>query len=177
MVAIHTSLRAYPAIGIDVGGVIIDRVDDDADTSFFSKNYLKTSATPGCFEAIAAISRAFEGRVHILSKCGETVDGKTRKWLRVQEFYAATGVREGNVHFCRTRPEKGPIAEALELTHFIDDRLDVLEHMTTVNERILFLGGNPSNATEIDLPAWATRTEDWPDTLAAIERSLAPVEG
>jgi hypothetical protein len=39
-------------IGIDIGGVIIDRTNDKADTSFFGPNYLATTAVPAVFNAL-----------------------------------------------------------------------------------------------------------------------------
>ena len=34
-------------LGVDIGGVIIDRANDRTDTSFFGGNYLETTAVPG----------------------------------------------------------------------------------------------------------------------------------
>lgn len=42
-------------LGVDIGGVIINRVNDDTDTSFFGDNYLATTATPGVFWALAQL--------------------------------------------------------------------------------------------------------------------------
>ncbi len=126
-------------LGVDIGGVIIDRVrNDNSDTSFFSDNYLRTSAVRGAFQAIARIREHFDGQVYLVSKCGESVERKTRLWLVNMNFYGLTGLRETNVHFCRTRAGKAPICVRLGITHFVDDRLEVLSYLTMVKKKYLF---------------------------------------
>lgn len=47
-------------IGLDVGGVLIDRIKNDGtDTSFKSDNFLLTSAVPGAFEAAKLMTQAY----------------------------------------------------------------------------------------------------------------------
>jgi len=76
--------------------------------------------------------------VHLVSKCGEQTEARTRHWLAHHDFHARTGVRPEHVHFCRTRPAKAPIAADLGLTHFVDDKLEVLSYLTSVEHRFLF---------------------------------------
>ena len=127
-------------IGIDVGGVIIDRIKNDgADTSFIDGDFMRTTAVEGAFETIRMIVRRLGAEnVFIISKCGPAIQEKTLLWLTGQQFYKSTGFLAENIHFCLKRPEKGPIAAGLGLTHFIDDRADVLEFMTEVPIRYLF---------------------------------------
>jgi len=124
-------------LGVDVGGVIIDRQNDRADTSFFGPNYLQTTPVEGVFDCLhAAVSAGFT--VHIVSKCGQNTQRKTLEWLAHHRFYERTGVDPERVHFCRTRPQKAPICTAQGITHFVDDRLDVLEYLNDVGELYLF---------------------------------------
>jgi hypothetical protein len=126
-------------LGVDIGGVIIDRVNDDADTSFFSENYLRTTAVPDAFEVIRdLVEKRFRGRVHLVSKCGRKVEAKTLDWLGHHRFHELTGVPPANVHFCRERHEKAGICERVGITHFIDDRLEVLGYLTSVPSLFLF---------------------------------------
>lgn len=127
-------------LGIDIGGVIIDRVKNDGtDTSFFTDNYLKTSAMPGAFDAISSlVAGRFKGNVHLVSKCGKKVQEKTLRWLDHHSFHQLTWVPSGNVHFCLERHQKAGICEKLGITHFIDDRLEVLGYLTSVEHRFLF---------------------------------------
>lgn len=119
-----------PRIGIDVGGVIIDRFNDHSDTSFFSDNFLQSRAVPEAFDAIASIARLFgTDHVFIVSKCGAQIEEKTRAWFAHHFFYSRTGVHETHVRFCRRRADKSPICRELGINYFVDDRLEVLEPM------------------------------------------------
>lgn len=124
-------------LGVDVGGVIIDRQNDRADTSFFGPNYLQTSATEGVFETLHQLGK-LGFTVHVVSKCGQNTQRKTLEWLAYHNFYERTGVDPARVHFCRTRPAKAPICTAQAITHFVDDRLDVLEYLHDVGELFLY---------------------------------------
>jgi len=128
-------------IGIDIGGVIIDRErNDNSDTSLFGTNYLNAFAVPSALEAIAEINKKFfPNEAYIISKCGANIERKSREWLKHNGFYQMTGMTEDKVHFCRARSDKAPIAQKLGLTHFIDDKYEVLGYMKDiVKNRILF---------------------------------------
>jgi len=131
-------------IGIDIGGVIIDRArNDNSDTSLFGANYLNAHAVDGAMQVISKINKElFPNETYIISKCGANIERKSREWLKHNGFYEQTGMSEDKVHFCRQRADKAPIAQKLGLTHFIDDKLEVLGYMyDIVPHRILF---NPS---------------------------------
>jgi hypothetical protein len=118
------------ALGVDIGGVITDRVNDHTDTSFFGEDFLRTTAVPGAFAALATlVDEVFGDAVFVVSKCGPRVQQKSLAWLAHHRFYERTGVRADHVRFCRRRADKAAIAAELDLTHFVDDRLDVLEPM------------------------------------------------
>jgi len=128
-------------LGIDIGGVIMDKTNDKTDTSFFSDNFLKTTAVPQVFEVLAIlVGRRFGPNTHIVSKCGRKVQEKSLLWLAHHDFYRRTGIPESNVHFCKERSEKAPICQNLGITHFIDDKLEVLSYLTTVEHKYLFQG-------------------------------------
>ena len=67
-------------IGIDIGGVIIDRINDNTDTSFFGDNYLRTTLVPGALETIRRLlvfeNDDFLRTAHLISKCGQRVEEK-----------------------------------------------------------------------------------------------------
>ena len=126
-------------LGVDIGGVIIDRVNDGTDTSFFTDNYLRTTAVPGVFDALRQlVEKRFGDKVFLVSKCGQRVQDKTLQWLDHHRFYDLTGVERERVRFCRERHEKAGICEKLGITHFVDDRLEVLGNLTTVGTLYLF---------------------------------------
>jgi hypothetical protein len=158
-------------LGIDIGGVIIQPSDEDPHTSFFGGNFLATPAMPGVFEAIGRLAGSgFGEHVYLVSKCGEQTERHIRRWLDHHEFYARTGVCPEHVRFCRTRPAKAPIAEELGLTHFVDDRLEVLGYLTTVAHRYLFRPREAELRSYAGQLAGVHRVESWPE-LAAL---LAP---
>lgn len=127
-------------IGIDIGGVIIDRANDDEDTSLFGPNYLTARPVAGAIEALRMLNtEIFPGEVYIVSKCGEKIEMRSREWLKANQVHEKTGISESKLSFCRDRSEKAPIARKLGLTHFVDDRLEVLGYMRgIVAHRILF---------------------------------------
>ena len=126
-------------LGVDIGGVIIDRVNDGTDTSFFSDNYLRTGAVPGVFDALRElVEKRFGERVFLVSKCGRKMQEKTLRWLDHNRFYDLTGIGLDRVHFCRERYQKAGICEKLGITHFVDDRLEILGSLATVETRYLF---------------------------------------
>lgn len=58
-----------PALGVDIGGVLIRPARDSGDTSFFSAGYLETPMVEGALDAVAQLNReVFPGRVHLVSK-------------------------------------------------------------------------------------------------------------
>ncbi|OLE24567.1 MAG: hypothetical protein AUG44_18770 [Actinobacteria bacterium 13_1_20CM_3_71_11] len=87
-----------PALGIDIGRVIIDGpADSRRDTGFFHGDeaaMLATPEMPGAFDTIRRLVDRFDGRVWLVSKCGR-------------------------------RAEKRAHCVALGLTHFVDDHPDV----------------------------------------------------
>ena len=127
-------------LGVDVGGVLIDRIRaDGSDTSFFSDRFLETPAVVGAFDTLARLGRErFDQRICIVSKCGPRTEEKTRLWLAHHKLLDVLGLDSQALHFCRKRPDKAPICKRLGVTHFIDDRMEVLVHLTSVRHRILF---------------------------------------
>ncbi len=126
-------------LGVDIGGVIIDRINDGTDTSFFSENYLHTTEVPGVFEALRRlVAEKFGDKVFLVSKCGQRTSDKTLAWLEYHDFHRITGVGSDAVHFCRERHQKAPICQKLGITHFVDDRLEILGRLATVSTLYLF---------------------------------------
>lgn len=151
-----------PKIGIDVGGVIIDRVNDGTDTSFFSDNYLATTAIPGAFPGIAQLVRHFgAAQVFIVSTAGQTVADKTRHWLNHHDFYARTEMLPENVHFCRTRRDKLPRCQQLGITDMIDDRLEVLRYLVGQVPNLVLFQGHDHDAATADCPPYIHRVQSW----------------
>jgi hypothetical protein len=166
--------QSLPVLGIDIGRVIIGAAtaSGTADTSFLScsdEAALETPASEGAFEAISELTRAFAGRVWLVSKCGPRIQQLTRRWLRHQSFYERTGVREDRLRFCLKRPEKRDHCAAIGATHFVDDRLDVLKHLVGQVPRLFWFGHQPTTAVT---PEWAKPVRDWSEARVAILSQL-----
>jgi hypothetical protein len=134
-----------PRLGVDFGRVIQGGPDPSgnvADTAFLGvglEEAVESPPTPGAMEVMPRLVTRFGGRAWIISKCGESTERKTLAWLRHHDFYARTGLPEGNVRFCRRREDKAIHCAELGITHMIDDRLDVhraIRHL--VPNRYLF---------------------------------------
>ena len=171
MHTMHPTSSPSPAtLGIDIGRVIIGPVDDDgrADTSFLGstpEQAMKTPPAPGAFTGIATLCRAFEGAVWLVSKCGPGVQAKTRRWLAHWQFSETTGVAADHLRFCLKRPEKADHCRELGVTHFIDDRVDVLEHLRGLVPHLFLFGVDWKTRPA---PDWATVVPTWPEAVAAV---------
>jgi len=154
-------------LGIDIGRVIISPFDlSGDDTQFLNGSEavaMQTPPSPGAFEVIRELSEACAGNIWIVSKCGPKIEARSRRWLAHHDFYTRAGVDPRRLCFCRARKDKAEIALKLGLTHFIDDRVDVLGHLTgLVRHRYLF---GPQREP---IPAWAIAVPDWQHARAAV---------
>lgn len=126
-------------IGIDVGGVITGS-DDTEDTGLLTNNWRTASETEGAVDGITKLVEVFGSEnTFIVSKAGWKIRKRTKQWLKIIDFYNRTGMLESNVHFTFTRAEKADVAAELGLTHFIDDKAEVLSYViATVHNVFLF---------------------------------------
>lgn len=126
-------------------------------------------ALPDSIDVITKLVKACGGEGYIISKVTPIQEERAKKWLHNTDFYATTGIPVDHVHFCAERAEKAPIAQKLGLTHFIDDRPEVLAHMAgVVPYRILFQGNEEDFITHQAKLRYAYRTHSWKE----IERLL-----
>jgi hypothetical protein len=160
-------------LGVDIGRVIIDggttAVGGGEDTAFVvggEKAALATPPVAGAFDALALLVGRFDGRVWLVSKCGERVEARTRAWLVHHRFHERTGVPADHVRFCRERADKAIHCRELGITDFVDDRPDVLGHLRGVVERRYLFGPQ-----EHPIPADVVATRDWSAVLAAVAPS------
>ncbi len=126
-------------LGIDFGRTICDigsgRVTTgraEVDPHFFDLPFVC-----GAVEAVRGFVPFFGPQsIHIVSKCAPESEGAIKEWLNRNEFWILTDMLEGNIHFCRERHQKDGICRELGITHFIDDRRQVLYPMDNVRIRI-----------------------------------------
>jgi len=156
-------------LGIDIGRVIITPESGDRrDTSFIGGSMddaLRTQPYDGMFDAVTALTEQFERQVWLVSKCGPRVQEKSRRWLRHHRFFERTGIPRQNLRFCLQRPQKADHCRELGITHFIDDRADVLGYLAgIVGHRYLFGPQRPNRPS----PSGLTACISWEQTLQQI---------
>src|SRR5262245_31640401 len=149
------------SLGIDIGRVLMCPNDDDArpDTSFLDlpdEQALALPASPHVWDVVPELVQAFAGRVWLVSKAGARIEALTRRWLAHQRFFERVGLPDDAVRFCRRRPDKRVHAVELGLTHFIDDRSDVLAALVGAVPRLYLFG-----AQHAPTPTFATHVADW----------------
>lgn len=160
-------------LGIDIGRVIIaPDAGDSADTSFIAGPLAAALATPpypGMFDALPQLVQLFSGQAWLVSKCGPSVQAKTLRWLEHHGFHERCGIAADNVRFCLQRPQKADHCRELGITHFIDDRSDVLQHLAgIVPRRYLFGPQRAANTVPGLMPCI-----DWPAALERVKADLA----
>ena len=100
--------------------------------------------------------------------------GGAAHWTQSVDFFARTGVPAANVRFCLTREEKAPICEELALTHFIDDRVHIMQILRGTVANLYLFGDEPDART---CPPWATFVSTWahlnPNTSETASRTSA----
>ncbi len=109
-------------IGIDLGNTLI----------------VNRQPLPDALQVTGMLRKRFGEHIYIISRVNEEQEKRARAFVTSEIFVQTTGIPFSRVHFCRERHEKAPIARELGLTHFIDDRPEVMSHMPFVRDRILF---------------------------------------
>ena len=67
------------------------------------------------------------------------------------------------------RADKHNVCTRVGITHFIDDRLNVLLQLNTVPHRYLFTGALGPHQRPPPVPSWATPVDSWDHLLPQIE--------
>lgn len=134
-------------IGMDIGGVIRGKATERQSV----EEYLVVNPLSDATKVIKALVDKFGSKnIFIISRCPEYAEDVILLWLD-KKIFTNIGFKRSNVYFCRERADKARIAQRLKLSHFIDDRIDVLDAMKDiVVNRILFTGGSNHDNTVID---------------------------
>jgi hypothetical protein len=157
-----------PKLGVDFGRVINDALshpigDDTAFLGGTEEEMLETPVMRGAFDVLGRLVTTFEGRVWVISKCGPKVQDRTERWLTHHRFFELTGVAQDHIRFCRQRAEKADHCRQLGITHFVDDRYDVLTHLQGVVQHLFLFG--PQETVQ---PPPTISTPSWEDVEHAI---------
>lgn len=157
-------------MGIDFGGVIVRNRNQSlgADTDLTGREKTEV-AQDGVFEALREIVRMCEGRVWIVSKAGPRMEARTRAWLNEVDFFSHTGMNPGYIEFCRERQEKEAICRELQISHFIDDRIHVMQILRYTVPHLYLFGEQTS---ESFCPPWASFVSRWSRVVELLAFSL-----
>ena len=106
---------------------------DKDNSDEWQEKYLASPPLKDVFESLKKLNKQkFNGRIFLVSKCREEAESLINIWLKKHDFFNKTGIKPENVFFCRERNEKEKICRENNITHFIDDRLEVLSHMVGI---------------------------------------------
>jgi hypothetical protein len=162
-----------PRLGVDIGRVVIDGPSHPAggDTAFFGRSLEVALATPPMADLFVVLPRLverFDGRVWLISKCGDRIRDRSLAWLEHHRFWERTGIDPTHARFCRERPQKADHCRELGITHMVDDKLDVHAALRGLVEHRYLFGPQRRPA-----PAWVDACPDWPAVEAAIGATVA----
>jgi hypothetical protein len=119
-----------PVLGVDCGDVI-----------FFAWG---GGRVRGSFDALRDIVRSGHFKeIRIISKANLLTRVIFLARLRFMNFWGYTGIPRNNLHFCFHYEDKAAICVKYSVTHFVDDRLRVMQYLTTAPHRYLLRAGGP----------------------------------
>ncbi len=113
-------------IGIDLGYTIKGvRSDGHSDR-----------IAPDSFRVISELVKRGDN-VFIISKVTSEQKGRAEIWLKNVDFFNQTGVNPQNVYFCFDRRDKALFVKALDIQIMIDDRAEVMVHLSPLVVKFL----------------------------------------
>lgn len=165
-------METKKALGVDIGNVIINnRLNDPEVNKVDETVYAAFPPSEYVFDSLKTLNDYFNGEVYLLSKCTEWAQEQILLWLKAHDFYTKTGVKEENVLFVRQRHEKDGVCRKLGITHFIDDRLEVLSHMVESTPNLILFQPNDAEVREFEqfLPKVSV-ANDWTEVVEKITK-------
>lgn len=162
-------MQKTEVLGIDVGGVILDFIPYlGTDLDIKGDSYLQTPEVEGAIDAIAELNRGkFKDRVHLVTKYDpEYGPGRVIEWLEHRNFFERTGITMERYHPCPGRHDKAPICANLGVTHFIDDRAEVLSHMIGQVENLYLFKSTDADKEEFaEFIPKLKKVDSWKEVL------------
>lgn len=104
----------------------------------------KTVPLPDAFRVAKRIVTELDPNAVIISRVNEKQKQRALEWFKKENVLEQLGIKPENVYWCEQRCEKAPIVDKLGLTHFIDDRPEVMNYLS--NEVVkIFINPDPSD--------------------------------
>ncbi len=160
-----------PVLGLDFGWTLanLDNVENVLE-KFELLTPTELIAIPeyeGCLRAVSELATCFQS-VYVISACTKPMEANVRLWLDMKGYVGGNAPLHSNrIHFCLERSGKAPLCEVLGITHFVDDRFDVLGHLHSVPYRFQF-GRRDENHFVPNVPI----LDNWKELGAAIKATL-----
>lgn len=119
-------------LGVDFGDTIWREADETLGGVFdpLAVGFLDPAAVP----ALMRLSRErFAERIWVVSMCREAAEDEVRRILAEEaRLWLWLDLPEPQIRFCRRHEDKAEICRELGITHFVDDRPNVLREMEHV---------------------------------------------
>ncbi len=155
-----------PRLGIDLGGVIIPwRKDAHSKEPYFDQPFLLRPPRLSALERISDLMGVFRGKVWIVSRWAAAHREKTHQWLERHQVLPVTGMSAAHVRFCEKISSKADICAELGITHFIDDRMQVMDVLRPIVPHLYLFG---EQGQEAYVHEWLTPVANWDDAYAAV---------
>lgn len=151
-------------LGVDIGGPIMASPNE----LFFSDRYLEVPMVPGVLTSLTRLRSRFAAQIYLFST---NIRRRTQALEILEKHRILDLVGRDHVVMCDTDTAKANACRDLGISHFVDERIEVLELLTTVTGRYLFTSGD--TGTGPSLPSNTLRVSSW----SAIERDLLPASG
>lgn len=120
--------------------------------------------------SLPLLKQLFGDNIYIVSRVDHLARGEqhVRDFMIEHKLYDY--IPDGNLNFCILRSEKAVICNKLGITHFVDDRTEVLSHMQNVKHKYAL---NPIERQLADFPPKDMMVcLDWLGVMRKIENDL-----
>ncbi len=168
---VRNNMPKKKIIGIDVGGVILNFIPYlGTDKHFGGGNYLETPEVPDSIEFVKELYETHDGNVYLVSKHKAGGPNRILEWLHHRDFFNRTGMPESHFYPCKERHEKAPIIKSLGITHFVDDRAEILESIIDIVPNLYWfqaLGENKEDYKQVS--SNFTFVENWNELMPLIK--------
>jgi hypothetical protein len=131
---------------------------------FFSERYLEVPLVPGVLGSLVRLRALFGSHIYLIST---NIRRRSQALEILEKHQILEFVGRDRVVMCDTDAAKADTCRELGISHFVDDRIEVLELLGTVARRYLFQSESDAGASPA-LPANVLRVSSW----SAIERDL-----
>ncbi len=163
-------MNTKKVLGVDIGNVIINnRLNDPEVVKVDEVVYAAFPPSEGVFDSLKTLNDYYAGEVYLISKCTEWAQVQILAWLTSHDFYVKTGIKPNHVNFVRQRNEKDAVCIRLGVTHFVDDRLEVLSYMIESTPNLILFQPDQEEVNEFKqfLPK-VTVANDWNEVVKQI---------